>query len=52
MVGVEFTVIVVVKLVDAELEQPPALVPLIVYMVVLVGDTVKLVPVIFPGIKV
>ena len=49
IVGVALTVIVLVKFVAEELEQPPALLPLIVYTVVVVGVTVKLVPVILPG---
>ena len=44
MVGDGITVIVVVANVDDVLTQPPALVPLIVYTVVVNGFTVKLVP--------
>ena len=52
MVGVGITVIVVVKLPANELTQPVELVPLIVYTVVAIGLTVKLVPVNAPGINV
>ena len=52
MVGVGFTLMVTVKLLDAVLIQPPELVPLIVYTVVLIGFTVKVVPVLLPGCNV
>ena len=52
MVGVGLTVIVVVKFPANELTQPVELVPLIVYTVVAIGLTVKLVPVNAPGINV
>ena len=49
-VGVVFTVIAVVA--EFALTHPAALVPLIVYVVFVVGDTVKLVPVNAPGFNV
>ena len=52
IVGLVTTVIVVVKLPANELTQPVELVPLIVYTVVAIGLTVKLVPVKLPGINV
>ena len=52
IVGVALTVIVLVKFVAEEPEQPLALLPLIVYTVVLIGFTTKLVPVILPGCSV
>ena len=52
IVGVGLTVMVVVKLPANELMHPVELVPLIVYTVVAIGLTVKLVPVRIPGIKV
>ena len=52
IVGEARTVIVVVKFVVEELTHPKLLVPLIVYTVVAVGLTVKLVPIIEPGIRV
>ena len=51
-VGVVFTVIVVEGFVVALEAHPPKFDPLIVYVVVLVGVTVKLVPVVPIGISV
>ena len=51
-VGVEFTIMVVVKLLATVLKQPSALAPEIVYTVVLVGLIVKLLPVALPGVMV
>ena len=51
-VGVVFTVIVSVGFVMAVLTQARVLEPLMVYIVVAVGDTVKLVPEVLLGSKV
>ena len=51
-VGVVLTVIVTVGLLVSDEIQPATLTPLMVYMVVEIGETVKLVPVVLLGNRV